>query len=71
MGRITTQDVVFRYPSRATTVLKGLNLCVETGQTLALVGGSGCGKSTVMQLLQRFYEVDSGNLVSRFMTGNI
>ena len=43
-------------------VLDGLNLEVRNGQTAALVGHSGCGKSTVVQLLQRFYDVDSGSV---------
>ena len=57
--------VVFHYPTRDTVrVLNGLTVEAEPGQTLALVGGSGCGKSTVLQLLQRFYDVDSGAVVS-------
>ena len=43
-------------------VLDGLSLEVRNGQTAALVGHSGCGKSTVVQLLQRFYDVDSGSV---------
>lgn len=45
-------------------VLRGLDLSVKTGQTLALVGSSGCGKSTVVSLLERFYDVESGHVVS-------
>ena len=44
-------------------VLKGLNLTVEPGSTVALVGSSGCGKSTTVQLLERFYEAGTGSVV--------
>ncbi|XP_035174714.1 ATP-binding cassette sub-family B member 5 isoform X4 [Oxyura jamaicensis] len=43
-------------------ILKGLNLKVQTGKTIALVGASGCGKSTSVQLLQRFYDPDQGEV---------
>ena len=43
-------------------MLKGISFDVNKGQTVALVGHSGCGKSTVVQLLQRFYDVDSGSV---------
>lgn len=45
-------------------VLKSLNLEIERGKTLALVGASGCGKSTVIQLLERYYDPESGIVVS-------
>lgn len=55
----------FNYPNRPEVkILQGLNLKVEKGQTLALVGSSGCGKSTVVQLLERFYDPLSGEIVS-------
>jgi len=44
-------------------VLKGLNLKVEQGKSIALVGSSGCGKSTTVQLLERFYESAEGEVV--------
>jgi len=57
------QNVVFCYPSRPEVpVLKGLNLLAEPGQTLAIVGASGCGKSTVVSLLERFYDPASGKV---------
>ena len=43
-------------------VLRGLDLKVKCGQTVALVGASGCGKSTVVQLLQRFYNPLAGQV---------
>jgi len=45
-------------------VLNGLNVSVKPGQTLAFVGSSGCGKSTSVQLLERFYDPDQGRVVS-------
>lgn len=43
-------------------ILQGLNLEIKSGDTVALVGSSGCGKSTVIQLLQRFYDTLSGEV---------
>jgi len=57
------RGVHFSYPTRPNvSVLKGLNLSVRPGKTLALVGASGCGKTTVTSLLQRFYDPRSGSL---------
>jgi ABC-type lipoprotein export system ATPase subunit len=63
---VTFHGVHFRYPNRPTVpVLRGLNLDVKPGQTIALVGASGCGKSTIVALLQCFYRPDSGQVVSQ------
>uniref|UniRef100_A0A4X1SSF1 Phosphatidylcholine translocator ABCB4 n=1 Tax=Sus scrofa TaxID=9823 RepID=A0A4X1SSF1_PIG len=63
-GNVTLNDVVFRYPTRPNVpVLQGLSLEVKKGQTLALVGSSGCGKSTVVQLLERFYDPVFGTVL--------
>ncbi|KAG7308521.1 hypothetical protein JYU34_005733 [Plutella xylostella] len=60
-GQASLQGVQFRYPTRPTIqVLKGLDLEIEKGKTIALVGSSGCGKSTVIQLLQRYYDPNEG-----------
>ncbi|CAN0362630.1 unnamed protein product [Lampetra fluviatilis] len=60
-GRVEFRDVRFRYPTRpGVPVLQGLSIAVEPGQTLALVGSSGCGKSTSVQLLERFYDPADG-----------
>ncbi|ORY70091.1 P-loop containing nucleoside triphosphate hydrolase protein [Pseudomassariella vexata] len=56
-GTIEFRDVHFRYPTRTEQpVLRGLNLTVRPGQYVALVGASGCGKSTTIALLERFYD---------------
>ncbi|KAM9308182.1 ATP-binding cassette sub-family B member 5 [Gastrophryne carolinensis] len=56
-GNLELRQVTFKYPSRPdVTVLQELSLSISRGQTVAFVGGSGCGKSTSVQLLQRFYD---------------
>ncbi|NWX86793.1 MDR1 protein, partial [Nothoprocta pentlandii] len=63
IGEIEFRNIHFNYPSRPdVTILKGLNLKVQTGKTIALVGASGCGKSTSIQLLQRFYDPNQGEV---------
>jgi len=63
-GNIQFNNVLFSYPTRPDVkVLKGLSLSVKSGETLALVGSSGCGKSTVVSLLERFYELESGHVL--------
>ena len=60
---MTFESVKFSYPSRPDVkVLKGLSVSVKPGETLALVGQSGCGKSTCIQLLERFYDVSAGHV---------
>ncbi|XP_059789995.1 phosphatidylcholine translocator ABCB4 isoform X8 [Balaenoptera ricei] len=60
-GNLEFKDVHFCYPARPDVkILKALNLKVDSGQMVALVGNSGCGKSTVVQLIQRLYDPTEG-----------
>ena len=59
-GAIRLSDVSFAYPGTDTPVLEDISLDIAPGQTVALVGRSGSGKSTIVQLLARFYEPGSG-----------
>ncbi|OCT75763.1 hypothetical protein XELAEV_18030950mg [Xenopus laevis] len=62
-GDIEFKGIHFAYPCRpGVQILSGLNLKVEAGKTIALVGMSGCGKSTTIQLLQRFYDPSHGEV---------
>ena len=61
-GRIEFRDIVFSY-RRGEPVLRGLNLVAEPGQTTALVGRSGGGKTTTMNLILRFYEPEKGHIL--------
>ncbi|XP_005393324.1 PREDICTED: bile salt export pump [Chinchilla lanigera] len=63
-GKIDFVDCKFTYPSRPDMrVLNGLSVSVNPGQTVAFVGSSGCGKSTSIQLLERFYDPDEGKVM--------
>lgn len=63
VGKVTFENVHFRYPTRKEAkVLNGLNLTVEPGTSVALVGHSGCGKSTSVGLLTRLYEPEQGSV---------
>jgi len=63
VGFIEFDHVRFSYPSRPEIeVLQGLDFAIKPGQKIALVGQSGAGKSTIVQLLMRFYQIDSGTI---------
>ncbi|XP_062302785.1 bile salt export pump-like [Osmerus eperlanus] len=63
-GDLEFIDCNFTYPTRPDIqVLNGLSVSVRPGQTLAFVGSSGCGKSTSVQLLERFYDPDHGKVI--------
>jgi ABC-type multidrug transport system fused ATPase/permease subunit len=62
-GNISIQELRFAYPTRESIeICKGYNLHISVGETVALVGRSGCGKSTIMNLLLRFYDPASGTI---------
>ncbi|APX99628.1 ABC transporter ATP-binding protein [Lacinutrix venerupis] len=61
-GAITFKDVHFSYVENE-EVLKGISLNVKAGETVAIVGSTGAGKSTVINLLNRFYEINSGEIL--------
>lgn len=62
-GRLAFENVTFAYPSRQTEkILEGFDLDVKGGETVAIVGPSGAGKTTVFQLLQRFYDPQVGKI---------
>ena len=61
-GQVVFEDVHFAYPGRP-PILRGLDLVIEPGQRVGLVGASGAGKSTVLALLQRFYDVQAGRVL--------
>jgi ABC transporter fused permease/ATP-binding protein len=63
-GSISFKELSFNYPNRVDVeVLSGINLSVAQGEQIALVGASGAGKSTITQLMMRFYQDYSGNLL--------
>ncbi len=63
-GKIEIQDVHFSYPSRPSVeILKGISITIEPGQKVAIVGTSGTGKSTMAQLMMRFYQPNAGAIL--------
>ncbi|WP_150140628.1 lipid A ABC transporter ATP-binding protein/permease MsbA [Candidatus Enterovibrio escicola] len=62
-GDITVSNVVFTYPNKDKPALNGISFDLAAGKTLALVGRSGSGKSTIANLLTRFYDIDSGSIM--------
>ena len=61
-GYLTIKDVTFTYPTKDTPALRNVSFDVSAGKTVALVGRSGSGKSTIANLFTRFYDIDSGEI---------
>lgn len=61
-GELVFKNVSFKYESSHQPILKNINLTIKEGETVALVGRSGSGKSTMANLIPRFYELDSGEI---------
>lgn len=76
-GRIDIDHVSFQYNDNEAPILKDINLSIEKGETVALVGMSGGGKSTLINLIPRFYDVTSGQIlidghnIKDFLTGSL
>jgi ATP-binding cassette subfamily B (MDR/TAP) protein 1 len=63
-GKVELKNVHFTYPARPDApIFQGFSLVIEPGQTVALVGSSGSGKSTIVNLLERFYDPDAGEVM--------
>ncbi len=62
-GRIEFKDVSFSYPGADKVVLSHIDLTIEPGETLAVMGATGCGKTTLVSLIPRFYDVTEGSIL--------
>ena len=62
-GEVIFENVNFKYEKEENKILKNLNLKIDGGKMTSLVGHSGAGKSTILNLIPRFYDIDSGNIL--------
>lgn len=62
-GEIEFRDVSFSYPTSEQNVLKHINLKINSGETVAIMGATGCGKTSLVNLIARFYEVSAGTVL--------
>ena len=63
LGQVEFRDVSFTYPDGEHPVLQHINLTIRPGETVAIMGNTGCGKSTLINLIPRFYDVSSGQVL--------
>lgn len=63
VGTIEFKNVTFKYPDADEDVIKNISFKIDKGQTLAIIGSTGCGKSTIVNLLMRFYDVSKGSVL--------
>lgn len=62
-GQIEFRDVSFAYPDSGQMILKHIDLTIHPGETVAVMGATGCGKSTLVNLIPRFYDVTEGSIL--------
>ena len=62
-GQIEFKNVSFRYPNNSQMILKNINLKINPGETVAIMGATGCGKSSLVNLIPRFYDVTEGSVL--------
>ena len=63
LPKIQVQDVVFRYGQAEEASLEGISLCIMPGQTVGIIGGTGSGKSTLVNLIPRLYDIQEGKIL--------
>lgn len=61
-GEVAFEDVCFRYPGADEDAVSHISFCAKPGKTTAIIGSTGCGKSTVLNLIPRFYDVTAGRI---------
>lgn len=61
-GKVEFKDVSLTYPGAGTAALKNISFCAEPGQTIGIIGGTGSGKTTLINLIPRFYDVSEGSI---------
>ena len=64
IGEIELKDVCFSYPTKPDVIVtKNVNISIKKNQVVALVGASGCGKSSIINLIERYYNANSGEIL--------